>query len=195
MTSMAAEYCFVSADACNANNHAHTGLSLKHYVHFTSPIRRFADVITHRLLKDPTYQVNPHHITNINAVNKQIKRATRDERKLAIMYEIEDRGVLVVDAYITEFQHRTIRVWINRYDITHAVETCLPEQEHYLQGKHHNNIFTLSNLQTGQSATLQQYQCVQVTIVPFPHQKVFNKKLNITINQLGCVYDQVHRCH
>lgn len=194
VASMAAEYCFVSADACNYANirqHAHTGLSLKHYVHFTSPIRRYADVITHRLLKNPTYRVNPHHITTINLVNKQIKRATRDEKKLNIVYDIEDKGSLVVNAYITEFQPHFIRVWISHYNVTHAVDICLSNQAHYIQGKQTNDAFTLRNIQTGQSSTLQRYQCVQVTIVPFPHQKVFNKKLNITINQLEGVYQQV----
>ncbi len=32
------------------DNHGHFGLALRHYAHFTSPIRRYADLIVHRLL-------------------------------------------------------------------------------------------------------------------------------------------------
>ena len=194
VTSMAAEYCYIPANESShelsAIQHSHAGLSLKHYVHFTSPIRRYADVITHRILKNPTYLVNPHHVTSINLVNKQIKRATRDEKKLAIVYAMEDKGSLGVNAYITEFQPRFIRVWISHYDVTHAVEIFSSNQAHYIQTNQTDDILTISNTHTCQSATLQRYQRVKVTIVPFPHQTVFNKKLNITINRLDGVYEQ-----
>ncbi|HXF29835.1 MAG TPA: VacB/RNase II family 3'-5' exoribonuclease, partial [Chlamydiales bacterium] len=42
--------------ACySADNIGHYGLSLEHYCHFTSPIRRYVDTIAHRLLFEPAY--------------------------------------------------------------------------------------------------------------------------------------------
>ncbi|MDB6081753.1 MAG: rnr, partial [Chlamydiia bacterium] len=42
--------------ACySADNIGHYGLSLQHYCHFTSPIRRYVDTIAHRLLFEPAY--------------------------------------------------------------------------------------------------------------------------------------------
>ncbi len=42
--------------ACySADNIGHYGLSLAHYCHFTSPIRRYVDIISHRLLFEPAY--------------------------------------------------------------------------------------------------------------------------------------------
>jgi ribonuclease R len=36
----------------SVNNIGHFGLAFEHYTHFTSPIRRYADLIVHRLLND-----------------------------------------------------------------------------------------------------------------------------------------------
>jgi exoribonuclease R len=41
---------YVSAHSVTSENWWHYGLSIPYYTHFTSPIRRYADVIVHRLL-------------------------------------------------------------------------------------------------------------------------------------------------
>ncbi|CAL4325692.1 ribonuclease R [Buchnera aphidicola] len=61
-------------------NRGHFGLCLSSYVHFTSPIRRYPDLLVHRvikflILKEKKIFFNKNHIYNINLIN--LKEAER----------------------------------------------------------------------------------------------------------------------
>ena len=64
------------------NDALHSGLNLEYYTHFTSPIRRYADIITHRLVKaviqsleSPYTQVELENLCkNLNDINHRLKK-------------------------------------------------------------------------------------------------------------------------
>ena len=62
----------------STNNKGHFGLSFKEYTHFTSPIRRYADLIVHRQLFEKT---QTGHIKNKSALEEVCKRISANERK------------------------------------------------------------------------------------------------------------------
>ena len=65
----------------STNNIGHYGLGYTHYAHFTSPIRRYSDVLAHRLLErnldGKTYRVDK------NKLEEQCKHVSSQEKKAA----------------------------------------------------------------------------------------------------------------
>jgi ribonuclease R len=58
----------------------HYGLAFEHYTHFTSPIRRYPDVMTHRILAE-CISKTPHYDFNTDAIERQCEHASLMERK------------------------------------------------------------------------------------------------------------------
>ncbi|HAD12168.1 MAG TPA: ribonuclease R, partial [Saprospirales bacterium] len=63
------------------DNIGHYGLGFSHYSHFTSPIRRYSDVLAHRILErnldGKNYRVDPAKLA------EQCKHISNQERKAA----------------------------------------------------------------------------------------------------------------
>lgn len=73
----------------NTENIGHYGLAFQYYTHFTSPIRRYSDVLVHRILYDNidgrTGRVNVTHLqeqcVHISNMERKAQRAERDSVK------------------------------------------------------------------------------------------------------------------
>jgi len=61
-----------------SNNIGHFGLAFEHYTHFTSPIRRYSDVLVHRLLE---MNLNGIKRAPAEALEEQCKHISQQERK------------------------------------------------------------------------------------------------------------------
>ncbi|GAB5417151.1 MAG: ribonuclease R [Crocinitomicaceae bacterium] len=85
-------------------NIGHYGLAFEHYTHFTSPIRRYADLIVHRVLFESLHNKK---LTYGNDLNDVAKRISRMERK-AVEAEREStkyfQTLFVVDKIGQEFE-------------------------------------------------------------------------------------------
>jgi len=58
-------------------NIGHYGLGFTHYTHFTSPIRRYADLVVHRILQEELTDQKHRYGTELNDICKRISRMER----------------------------------------------------------------------------------------------------------------------
>ena len=80
----------------SANCNGHYGLGIEHYCHFTSPIRRYPDLIVHRCLKkfvfnysEDTDSVRIKNESIANKANEREKCATKIERSIVDLKKCE----------------------------------------------------------------------------------------------------------
>ncbi len=65
-------------------NLGHFGLGFKYYTHFTSPIRRYPDLVVHRLLKEYAEGIEGKRLQEINTEIKEICKHSSSQERLAM---------------------------------------------------------------------------------------------------------------
>ena len=102
----------------NSRNEGHFGLGFENYTHFTSPIRRYSDLIIHRLLKNKLFK----ETIKINSIDRSVfysnegeKRSVLAERaynKLKLLRWMEKNDGNSFNGIITKFDNTFIHVQI-----------------------------------------------------------------------------------
>lgn len=100
------------------HNVGHFGLAFLHYTHFTSPIRRYPDLIVHRMLHEYQkrggmkqermhyyYQLLPEVADATSALERRATEAERESNKLAQIYLLKEMVGQEFDAVISGVTH------------------------------------------------------------------------------------------
>ncbi|VDN03336.1 unnamed protein product [Thelazia callipaeda] len=122
---------YFSAGSIPAEQYIHFGLATPIYTHFTSPIRRYADIMVHRLLAasinaDSTCpeMLNSNLVnkiaSNLNYRHKQAQRASRASISFTTLLYFKDRTELV-DAFVMSIRKNGIQVLVPNYGLESVV--------------------------------------------------------------------------
>lgn len=112
------------------NDFLHYGLSVPIYTHFTSPIRRYADLIVHRQLYESFNNVNSYtcdYISNvckqINMRNKNAMRASFDCDRFYIYLYVKTQKCLKLKAFISKTSSNFIILYIPELQIEESLKS------------------------------------------------------------------------
>ncbi len=96
----------------NKDTHGHYGLDLEHYTHFTSPIRRYNDVIVMRMMNGYVYENLDgllEHINNRETLNSDFEKIYKRWKLMGYLNEHKEN---TYDAYITNVTKFGIKFYI-----------------------------------------------------------------------------------
>ena len=117
----------------NPKNNFHYGLKLYNYTHFTSPIRRYNDILIHQLilsLINNTKNIKINNEINIEIINKmnkkqkKINKAERMFRRLTVINELEKQYInepIKTIAYIVDIQDESYSIYIPKYNLEEKI--------------------------------------------------------------------------
>ena len=111
----------------NVDTPCHYGLDLHLYTHFTSPIRRLSDIITHINIKNYIEQkqlleIQESEINHINDVNKSTKKLGFDYKIIDLLYKFKTDTIYKCEAYIIDFNKNKFVIYIPEFNIEYKIK-------------------------------------------------------------------------
>lgn len=112
-------------------NAEHMGLNLKYYTHFTSPMRRYADICVHRQLWKSLNNESISHLSSsiyfrLNMYGKIYQIVERYSKMLNIVHSLTDTTLEQI-GYIINLKYDDLpiaRIYLPKWDITHDIVLC-----------------------------------------------------------------------
>jgi exosome complex exonuclease DIS3/RRP44 len=208
ITSCSADYVKVDHNSISNSNETHNffhhGLNCALYTHFTSPIRRYVDIITHRLISQiihNQYQsCNNDYITQelVEIINKYHKFYGHCERaldNLIKIYNIIDTGQEYIETVgnIISLSVSTILIYIKEYDLCIRTKLVSNQIKHLFSIEEDSNLGILTIEPNNKielnskKITLHLFESVQVMIA-FTIKKASKIKLQIIEPDLRELY-------
>lgn len=148
---------------------SHYHLKLNEYTHFSSPIRRYADVVVHRLTKTES-EISKELVDNLNKVQKLNKKIQRKMEHLDVVYKIhsEYNDIFETNAYIISLELNKLYLHIEKishFEMTIEKKILGDEVLHLIESKKDSNILILTNKISGYSIKFTMFQEIKIKLV------------------------------
>jgi exoribonuclease R len=155
-------------------NSRHNGLNLELYTHFTSPIRRYADILVHRQLWKVlnNIEVKPISVKTLflmNSYSKIYKQIERYSHQINIINSPEfiDIDNIELDAHIIFINSdNNIKLYIDKMDIVYDFTIMHNKLKHLVSTNIEENVLTIKNIYTEkkEEITLKLFDQVKVKV-------------------------------
>lgn len=183
----------------------HFGLNVKYYTHFTSPIRRYIDLVNHRLIKGQTQHLN--ELQNIcevaNTINLRTKRLSRDLSYLSLVKTLEalKQNEINTVGYIIDLHNQKksktlptptsikITIYLPTYNLNIPVIICHSKIVHLYDIEQSSNQISLYEKITQKQYYYDLFSKIKVELISVMNSNLFSNKLKIKINNDSQEYD------
>ena len=170
-------------------NLGHFGLSSKYYLHFTSPIRRYSDLIVHRMLgrsiekfmnekEKAKYAVNFEAIaSNISRTERVADKLEEDSVKIKLIEYMQDKIGQVYIARLSGMNKNKIFMELENhievvYNVTTARDNFIYDEENFkIVDKHNNESYTMGSTMKV-SIVSASYAKMEIEVIPYVEEKI-----------------------
>ena len=175
-------------------NLGHFGLASKYYLHFTSPIRRYSDLIVHRMLgrsieKFMSEKEKAKYASNFEAIASSISRTERvadkleeDSVKIKLIEYMQDKIGQVYTARLSGMNKNKIFMELENhveviYNVTTARDNFIYDEENFkIVDKRNNESYTMGSTMKV-SIVSASYAKMEIEVIPYVEERV---KINET---------------
>lgn len=170
------------------------------YTHFTSPIRRYADLLTHRLVKaringkDCPYSANELSaiVSHINKYCINVKRYYRDRSVMKLFHMLQEKGVdvLTVDGYIVDYNEETnkVFVYLPEFDQEYRYELYSDKLQHIMTCVLDGDNLVITNVSTSEYWTIPKYERISVDLSTDWTQTKLNRKIIMRLTGIATAF-------
>lgn len=169
----------------------HFGLGVDNYVHFTSPIRRYSDIIVHRLLKGNTpysYEELCSIADSLNNHQVLTKRFYRDQAMIKLYHLLPKGEVFYTEGYIIDYVSETnnIYVYLPKYELEYRY-SLYDERLRHITVKDTEQELTIINSKV--TYTLRKFEPLTVALSANPHAVRLNSWVIMRIEGLSAILE------
>ena len=160
----------------------HHGLKLDYYTHFTSPIRRVVDIITHLQIKEvmTNQKLTTKLKYNCDDINKECKINKKISREIDLVYCINHSiKNKTYECYVIDFKENNLKLYFPELNLLYSKNIFDKKLLNIINFEKTTNQLTIINKNTNKKVNINLYQKLSVDTI------INNTKLNLIINVLN----------